>query len=165
MLRCLLLFTLSVLTTASFGISGFHGFLETTAPSYPNFAPLPGIRNSEYIVGTDLLLASNGFVIDQTHSYLVIINAYLMNQDDENATNCQFNVFAAPNSEFNASVTNVVMSSNSLCKGCEMLYSATSILLLNRGDTLSLFINNGCQPDEYDYLALYAWSLIVITLA
>ncbi len=146
----------------TFGNVGYHSGpppLSVSAPGYPSFAPVPGQKNMGFVNGTGFLLLDDGIISTEAGFFDVTMSVVLFG-DEAVLSPVEFNLFAIVDGQFSPEDTNLVGASNTVSPGQVVQFQGSNFVYLDRGQRLSVIINNGNGEDPVN-VNMFAWGLVL----
>jgi hypothetical protein len=143
----------------SYGTAGWSGtgFVEIQdIPSYPDVIPVPESRNRGWVAGSALLLTSKGFIVTETGDYFATLSAVLYGNETAEEK-IEYNIFLIRNNNFSSTDVNIAGSSNTVDTNQVVQFDHSNFVRLQRGDEISLVINNGVG--RLTSIKMFAWGL------
>jgi hypothetical protein len=108
----------------------------------------------------NILLNNSGLVILEAGDYQATIEAVFYG--NETGDGCEFNLFLAVDGYFDATLRNIVGSSNTVAPGQVVQFQSTSIVHdLNYAQFVTLVMNNGCTSDPVS-TKMFAWGISLL---
>lgn len=153
----------------SFGNVGFRngsGFVELEVPSYPEYLTIAeeAPQNFGFVQGTSLHLVSSGILVLDKGYYDVTLEVVLFGTENVTIGPIEFNIFGVLDGTYDPDDVNVVGSSNTINPGQVLQYQGSNTLYIQRGQTLTLVINNGVGAVSAP-VRMFAWGINIVKLS